>query len=310
MKLIVEKNHALADGVRLIALRAEDGTLLPAFTPGAHLSFAIPGTPLHREYSLTGDGDASATYEVAVLAREHGLGSSWMHALRPGDVVEAELRNAFALEAAEGGHLLIAGGIGITPILSMARRLTRDGLPFSLHYASRNAANAPFAGELAALGPHCTLHGGRPNSLRTKLGSVLADPHAGARLYVCGPRAMITAVVEAARSAGWAAERIHAELFEGTLAQPEDKPFDIELSLSGMTVHVEAGQTMLDALTAAGVEPLHDCKRGECGMCVTPVLAGEPDHRDRYLSAGERAANKSICVCVSRARSDVIVLEI
>ncbi|MGF6767985.1 ferredoxin-NADP reductase [Paraburkholderia sp. GAS199] len=310
MKLIVERNEVLADNVRLIALRAEDGALLPVFTPGAHLSFAIPGTPLHREYSLTGSGEASHIYEVAVLARAGGVGSSWMHALQPGVPVDAELRNAFALEAAEGGHLLIAGGIGITPILSMARRLTRDGLPFALHYASKDPANSAFADEVAALGPHCTLHGGRPNALRAKLSDVLASPRAGARLYVCGPLAMINEVVEAARSAGWPDARVHVELFEGALAHPNDQPFDVELSLSGMTVHVDAGQTMLDALIAAGVEPLHDCKRGECGMCVTPVLEGEPDHRDRYLSKSERAANNAICVCVSRARSSVIVLEL
>lgn len=306
MKLIVEKNTPIAPAVRLITLRAQDGSQLPPYTPGAHLSFAIQGTHLHREYSLTGDGYPGYTYEVAVLKR--GAGSMWMHALQAGECVEAQLRNAFALEPAEDGHLLIAGGIGITPILSMARRLARDGMRFSLHYASKAPASAAFGAEVAALGAHCHLHGGSPNALRARLAEVLASPRPAARLYVCGPQAMIAEVVRTAQASGWPAGRVHVELFEGALAASGDQPFDAELSLSGVTVHVEAGQSLLDALIAAGVEPLYDCKRGECGMCVTPVLAGEPDHRDKYLSAGERAANQSICVCVSRARSSHITL--
>ncbi|SMG26543.1 PDR/VanB family oxidoreductase [Paraburkholderia susongensis] len=308
MKLVVEKNTPIAPAVRLITLRAEDGAPLPPYTPGAHLSFAIPGTHLHREYSLTGDGYTSDTYEVAVLKR--GTGSVWMHALQAGEHVDAQLNNAFALESAEDGHLLIAGGIGITPILSMARRLARDGLPFSLHYASKDPASAPFGAQVTGLGTHCHLHGGSPNALRSKLAGILAAPRADARLYVCGPQAMIADVMQTAQTSGWPAGRIHVELFEGTLPVSGDRPFDVELSLSGLTVHVDAGQSLLDALIAAGVEPLYDCKRGECGMCVTPVLSGELDHRDKYLAASERAANQSICVCVSRARSASITLDL
>ncbi|WP_195827811.1 ferredoxin reductase, partial [Bordetella pertussis] len=162
MKLVVRAVTPLTAEIRHFELAAPDGAALPAYTPGAHLSVHVvlpDGTPARREYSLLGDGSATASYEIAVQCREPAAGSAWMHRLAPGDRIEAEAPvNAFALAADAAEHVLIAGGIGITPILSMARHLRGAGAAFTLHYAGRARAAMAFAEEAAAMGAACRLY--------------------------------------------------------------------------------------------------------------------------------------------------------
>ncbi|KDD12897.1 PDR/VanB family oxidoreductase [Bordetella bronchiseptica] len=314
MKLVVRAVTPLTAEIRHFELAAPDGAALPAYTPGAHLSVHVvlpDGTPARREYSLLGDGSATASYDIAVQCREPAAGSAWMHRLAVGDRIEAEPPvNAFALAADAAEHVLIAGGIGITPILSMARHLRGAGAAFTLHYAGRARAAMAFAEEAAAMGAACRLYHDDGAPLQDALPGILAAPAAGRHLYVCGPRALIADTVDGAAAAGWPSASVHYELFQGALALRGDQPFDLVLRQSGITVSVPAGQTMLDALLQAGVEPLYDCRRGECGMCLTPVLQGKPDHRDHYLSPREREAGDAVCVCVSRACGASLTLDL
>lgn len=306
MKLIVNDTQIVAREVMRICLRPVDGGQTVFFEPGAHLKFRLP-SGMSRAYSLIGDGHPGLAYEIAVLRTEGGVGSAWMHSLARGDEVQAELGNAFALEPCDAGHVLIAGGIGITPILGMARRLSREGKPYALHYAGKNVERMAFREEVMALGGQCydTANGG----LRPRLVGLLAGV-AECDVYVCGPASLIDAVVAYGKQAGWPEGRVHYELFEGSLSQVGDQPFEVELRQSGLTLHVASDENVMTAMMAAGIEPLYDCKRGECGMCLTPVLEGVPDHRDHYLSSAERARNDVMCVCVSRSRTPILVLDV
>lgn len=313
MDLVVTETARIADGVVRVRLSRADGADCAPYVPGAHLRIEVPvagGEPVYRRYSLTGDGATAPYYEIAVLRCEGGVGSAWVHRLVPGGRVGALLDNAFPLQDAPGGHLLIAGGIGITPILSMARRLQREALPFELHYAGTHPDRMAFRDEVAQLGAACHLYDRSGGSLRDRLPYVLATPAPGRHVYVCGPASLIAAVVELAGRSGWPPEQVHFELFDGSLAQAGDAAFDVELRQSGQRITVKADQSLLGALLEVGVEPLYDCKRGECGMCLIPVLEGTPDHRDHYLSESGRARNDAICVCVSRASSPLLVLDL
>ncbi|WP_211165830.1 PDR/VanB family oxidoreductase [Azoarcus sp. TTM-91] len=313
MELKVIEVARIAEDVMRVRLARADGSACAAFIPGAHLRLEIPppggqGEALYRRYSLTGDGEPAACYEIAVLRVEGGAGSGWIHQLVPGDRLRATVDNAFPLQPAAGGHLLIAGGIGITPMLGMARRLRREGRPFELHYGGSHPRRMAFRDEVAALGGR--LYHREAGSLRPALADILARPQPGRAVYVCGPAALIGAVVAQAARAGWPQGSVHFELFDGSLAQAGDTAFEVEVRSSGRRIPVRADQSLLGALLEAGVEPLHDCKRGECGMCLVGVLQGEPDHRDHYLSAVEAGRNDSLCVCVSRSRSALLVLDL
>lgn len=315
MKLLIQDVQPLTPEIRRFVLAPPDPGPLPRYTPGAHIrvQVALPDGRIDlREYSLLGDGSDPRHYEIAVLRCADGRGgSAWMHARQAGDILEAlPPANHFALADEAREHLLIAGGIGITPILSMARGLRRMGAAFELHYAARTADRMALRDEVRAAGESVRLYYDDAGPLRDALPELLARPRPGRHLYVCGPQALIASVVSGAAAAGWPASHVHYELFAGALSLGDDQPFDLVARASGTTVRVEAGQTMLDALLAAGIEPLYDCRRGECGMCVTSVAEGEPDHRDHYLSARERAAGDVVCVCVSRARTPRLVLDI
>ncbi|AZG08807.1 oxidoreductase [Pigmentiphaga sp. H8] len=315
MKLLIQEVRTLTSEIRRFVLALPDAGPLPRYAPGAHIrvQVALPDGRIDlREYSLLGDGSDERRYEIAVLRCADGRGgSAWMHARQAGDILDVlPPANHFALAGEAREHLLIAGGIGITPILSMARGLRRSGAAFELHYAARTAGHMALREEARATGASVHLYYDDAEPLRDALPGLLAQHRPGRHLYVCGPRALIAGVVSGAAASGWPASHVHYELFAGALSLGDDQPFDLVARASGTTVRVEAGQTMLDALLAAGIEPLYDCRRGECGMCVTSVAEGEPDHRDHYLSARERAAGDVVCVCVSRARTPVLVLDI
>ena len=315
MKLIVTRAEPVAEDIRRIELRSVEGGILPAFTPGAHLKFRLrlpDGHATVREYSLVSAPAERTRYEIAVLREPAGSGgSAAMHALAIGDSLEAEgPANEFALADTAREHLLIAGGIGITPILCMARALAARGAPMQLHYAARSPARMAYRDEAAAL-PGATLYCDEGDPARgMPLDTILGEPGEARHLYVCGPRGLIAGVLERAEAHGWPAAQVHYESFKGAVALSRDRPISLELRASGRTLAVRADQSILDALIEAGLDPLFDCRRGECGMCMTPVLEGTPDHRDHALSAHERAQGKVICTCVSRALTPELVLDL
>ena len=287
---------------------------LPAFTAGSHVVITT-GSGLGRSYSLANNPVEPDRYLIAVLREESGRGSSWMHDhVREGDVLQlSEPRNAFLLEEEADRHLLLAGGIGITPILSMAHRLAAIGAKFQVVYCARSAQEAAFATEFqAAFGDRARMHydnGEAHNQL--DLGKLLRDQPAGTHLYVCGPSGFIQAVRTAAGT--WPRNAVHFELFSSAPAvvpqEPTtadgagggDLPFEVELASSGQVFTIPADRTILDVLLEAGLKMPYVCKEGWCGNCQLGLLGGCADHRDEVLSEEEKAANTSIHICISRA---------
>ncbi|SFE27376.1 PDR/VanB family oxidoreductase [Roseivivax sediminis] len=304
-----------AELIRAVTLEAPDGSPLPAYDPGAHVDVHLPdGTT--RSYSLIdwdGGAAAPAAYRFGIrLEAESTGGSRYMHGLSEGDTVAVEgPSNDFPLAGGDAPSVLIAGGIGITPIVSMATALKARGAPYALHYAVRSEAAAAFADRLAeahgdALSMHHDDRAGGPLDVAGIVKA--ADP--SAHVYVCGPKAMIKAVKAAAEAEGYPAEQIHFELFDAPADQDGDTAFEVELASSGEVYTIPPGRTIIEVLEEAGEDLIYDCQRGDCGICQTDVLEGEPDHRDVVLSSEERASNKVMQICVSRAKSARLKLDL
>lgn len=311
LSLRVERIDALTTHIRRLLLVPTTDQPLPDFTPGAHIELRIPGEREQwRAYSLVNLADA-AHYEIAVqLEAQSSGGSRWVHGLNAGDVLEIRgPENHFPLDPSANDYRLIAGGIGITPMLGMARALLAQGLRFSLHYAGRDPSRMAYLEEVQALSnAQCWISGGDIER-RMPLQTVLTAPQPGSHVYACGPRSMLDSVLGSARELGWAEHQLHSELFIGSLPGTDEASFDVELRASGVTLQVPAGKSVLEVMIEAGMDPMFDCRRGDCGVCVTQVLQGDPNHQDICLSERERASG-SFCTCVSRANSPRLVLDL
>jgi ferredoxin-NADP reductase len=311
LSLKVWQIDRLTPRITRLLLVSADARPLPAFTAGAHLELHVPGDKTcKRAYSLV-NLPGTEYYEIAVQREDDGSGGSrWVHSLALGDCIDAEApRNHFPLSDDADHYLLIAAGIGITAILGMARALAARDQPFSLHYAGRDAGHMAYLEEsLAFANAHSWISGGQLEK-RLAVADILAAPAPGVHLYICGPTAMITSVLNSARELGWKDDQLHYELFAGALEQSGDQGFEVQLRDSGVTLQVGAGQSVLDAMIDAGLDPMFDCRRGDCGVCVAQVIEGTADHRDICLSERDRASG-SFCTCVSRASSSLLVLDL
>ncbi len=301
----------------VVELAAPDGAQLPAYAAGAHVDVHL-GNGMVRQYSLCGDPSDRTCYRLGILLDPQSRGGSRSaHAeLATGGAVRISLpHNNFPLSEEGGKALLFAGGIGITPLLAMAYRLHALGRTFDLHYCTRSREQTAFAAELAATGFASQVHLHHDDELpaqRLDLEQVLtaqAKQDRRSDLYVCGPAGFIGWVVETAKRFGWPDEAIHREYFAADI-DVSGESFAVDARRSGKTVTVAAGQSIAEALQAAGIKVPLSCEEGVCGTCETHVLAGTPDHRDFYLSKSERAANKTIMVCCSRSQSPVLALDI
>lgn len=314
IEMRVEQIDTLTPRIRRLQLARVDGNALPAWEAGAHIEIHVPADgmrpPLRRAYSLVRPGDDNATLEIAVQHEPAGTGgSAWMHGLTAGDVINVSPpKNEFPLTPDADTALLLAGGIGITPVLSMALALRAQGRAYDFHYAARSADDAAYWRDVEALGGRCWFDGGDPAN-GVPLLYVIGAPVAGRHLYVCGPKGFIQATLDAAKVLGWPDDAVHCELFAGALDAAGDQPFTVELKQSGVTLAVPVGSSVMDVMEAHGLDPMFDCRRGECGICTVQVLSGEPDHRDICLSTRERSEG-GFCTCVSRARSPHLVLDI
>jgi vanillate O-demethylase ferredoxin subunit len=303
--------------VKEFHLRRTDGAPLAEWQAGAHVVLhlsAADGASFEKHYSLVGVPGPADVYRIAVQREEQGRGGSrFLH-----DEVAVGSRvglsgpfNSFTLDGTESDDgprvLLIAGGIGITPLVSMAHALGARGRPFVLHYLARNPDRLVLLDELHAI-PHLSvvLHMSQESG-RTDLASLLGAYRPGDAFYACGPASLLQALAAAAAQQGWPAGAMHVESF-GQRAHADDRALTVELSLSQMTVEVAPGTSILDALIAADVFVSYDCKRGECASCFTPVLEGEADHRDVCLTPAMRA--QGMCTCVSWARGPRLVLDL
>ncbi len=309
--------------VMMLRLGAPGAATLPGFSAGAHIKVQVTlpdGQVDWRQYSLINFStapeamSAPVEYQIAVRREDTGRGGSrWMHEqLQVGTAVMVEPpRNDFALHPNEGVTVMIAGGIGITPLASMATQRCAENAPVRLHYAGRSRALMAFLPELQqllgdALRVHADDEVGAPLDI-----SALLDACAPTdQLHVCGPKVMLDAVLAQAHARGWPPERVHFELFAAVVPQAGDHAFELVLAQSGQTLHVPADKSILDVLIDAGCDPMFDCKRGECGVCAVEVIEGELDHRDYVLSEREKSAGNVIQTCISRCKGQRLVLDL
>ena len=323
LSLRVAEARMLNPLIRQLRLVAQDGAALPSFTAGAHLRVQVAladGKTDWRHYSLIdfsaqhGATEAPREYVIAVRREDEGRGGSrFMHErVQPGDVLTIEApKNEFALRPLDSRAVLIAGGIGITPLTTMAAQRKAEGRAVRLHYAGRSRALMAFLPELqqllgADLQVHADDEAGAPLDVEALLDGCAAHD----QLYVCGPKVLLDAVLAKTQARGWTHERVHFELFTTPAAEAGDRAFDVTLVQSGQTFTVPATQTVLDCLIEHGCDPLFDCKRGECGVCSTAVIDGDIDHRDYFLSDAEKASGKVMQICISRARGARLVLDL
>ena len=301
----------LTDRITSLHIGAMQDGALPSYEAGAHLEFDLPNGET-RAYSLVSFDakfDTPDSYLVAVQREYDGKGGSkYMHGLRVGDVVTfSPPKNDFPLNTSAPA-VLLAGGIGITPMISMASALKVAEQDFSLIFAGRTEADMAFCSRLRdALGDKLHLHFDDQSGIidLDSIISKLGDAH----LYVCGPRKMIDVARAKADGADIAPERIHFELFEAAEAASGDVPFEVQIN-DGTVFTIPVGKTIVEVLEENDIDVMYDCQRGDCGICQCDVLAGVPDHRDVVLSQAERDAGEIMQICVSRAKSPRLVLDI
>ncbi|MEU6408043.1 PDR/VanB family oxidoreductase [Microbispora sp. NPDC046933] len=308
--LRVTAKRLVADDVLTLELASPAGYRLRDWAPGAHVDLVLPNG-MTRQYSLCGDRWDPFTYRVGVLREPAGRGgSAYIHdELRVGDLIGVGgPRNNFALVPSER-YLFVAGGIGITPLLPMVRQAEMLGADWQLLYGGRRRASMAFLDELAPYGDRVQVVPQDEFGL-LDLPTFLGAPGAGVKIYACGPAPLLTAMAGAC--AAWPPYTLRTERFvaEDLGAPARSTPFEVELARTGTTVAVPPEQTVLEAVTAAGVEVLSSCRQGTCGTCETVVLSGVPDHRDAVLEDHERAANDCMFICVSRSRCDRLVLDL
>lgn len=304
-----------ADGICSFELEPVADMPLPSFSAGAHIDVHVPSGPV-RQYSLCSDPQDHSFWRIGVL-REHASrgGSSGMHdAALVGTVLKVSSpKNLFALTEAPHS-VLVAGGIGVTPILAMAQQLHRDGKPFELHYCARTPERMAFRDEIgaSAFADRASMYfSDQPGSRLFDAVATFGAAPAGAHLYVCGPAGFMDHVLASARTAGWSEERLHREHFAGAAQETAgDQPFQLRLAKSGTTLDVPVGMTALQVLLDNGIDVNYSCESGVCGTCITAVLEGMPDHRDTCLMDSERAENTLFTPCCSRAKTPALVLDL
>lgn len=316
MEVVIARKWQEATDVVALELASANGSQLPAFAAGAHIDVEL-SEGLVRQYSLCNNPEERDRYLIAVLREPQSRGGSRAahEQLQVGQTIRiSEPRNHFPLDHEAKRTLLFAGGIGITPILCMAERLTHLGADFAMHYCARSSDKIAFGDRLRSdpLSAHSEIHlDDGPTAQRLDLDKLLSDRDASTHLYVCGPGGFIEAVLGKARAHGWSEANLHREYFVAPQSETgADNPFTIKIASSGQTIEVASGQTALEALGAAGIDIPASCEQGVCGTCVTRILQGEPDHRDVFLTDAEHDRGDQFTPCCSRARSLVLVLDL
>lgn len=307
--LVVSAIVQETDEIKSYELVDAQGTDLPIFDAGAHIELILPKAGI-RQYSLCNDPIERHRYRIAVKRDENGRGGSrFMH-----DRVEVgtifphwTLRNTFGLDDAADRYVLVAGGIGITPILSMMARIKRAGRPFELHYCAKSEARAAFLDVLKEEG-NVSFHYSRAGSERWPVADELSAVRPGTQVYCCGPASLIAAVRDA--TCAWPPGAVHWEFFsaEASLNPRVDQAFSITLASTGDVYTVPSDRTILGVLREQGVHVDSSCEAGACGTCQVRYLEGEPDHRDLYLEDSERG--EFVMVCVSRSKSPNLKLDL
>jgi ferredoxin-NADP reductase len=300
--------------IKHFTLSPVGGGSMPAFSGGSHIVVVMQGDArVHRNpYSLLSPPHQLDHYEIGVRRMEESRGGShFMHdSVRVGDRLQiAHPVNLFALDKIARKHVLIAGGIGITPFMAMLEDLRGGRVPFELHYSVRSPEHAAFLEPLRTRqGERVRMYYDSDNRF-IDFDGLLSDQPLGTHVYVCGPAGMITRVIDTARACGWPDSHIHWEQFS---APPVGDAFEVYLARAKLTVHVPPDQSLMESIEARGIEVPYLCRGGVCGFCQTRVLQldGEIIHNDHYLSDAEKTQGKYIMPCVSRARCKSLVLDL
>lgn len=309
----VARVETVAERIKRIRFVPVDGQPLPTFSAGAHtvVTMRDGNKTIKNPYSLMGKLGDTTGYEISVLktTNSHG-GSLFVHdKLYEGAFVTiSQPSNLFALDLRARKHLLIAGGIGITPIMAMADQLSSINAPFELHYSTRTPSSGAYVDDLKQKYGRKMHHYQTVSTQRIDLANLLRQQPLGTHLYVCGPDVMIEDVLRLATEAGWPSQHLHAEHFT---APRGGLPFDVELAKTGKTIRVQEDESILQALEAAGLEPAYLCRGGACGQCETGVVAcdGGILHYDHYLTDEEKQDGRKIMICVSRIKGQRITLD-
>ena len=310
LDLTISDRRMLTADIVALDLMSSTGALLPAWAPGAHLEMNLDNG-LSRQYSLCGDPTDRRTWTIAVLREPDSRGGSdYIHDhLSVGSKVKGRgPRNNFPLEQART-YKFVAGGIGVTPILPMIRVAETSDIPWTLLYGGRSLESMAFQDELGRYGDKVTLWPQDTHGL-LDLASELGTPESGAAVYCCGPEPLLEAVERQCDSV-WPAGALHIERFRADLPDlTHARPIEVELAQSGMTLNVPADKSILEALTAAGIEVDASCEEGTCGTCEVVVLEGTPEHHDVVLTERERESGDCMMVCVSRAKGSCLKLDL
>jgi dimethylamine monooxygenase subunit B len=310
MKARVARIEGLTPRVKRFTLAGA----LPSYSGGSHIGVVlpVPGGTIRNSYSITSSPYQRDFIQIAVqLAPESKGGSVWMHeALHEGAELEITTPfNQFPLARDARRHLLIAGGIGITPFVSQIESLARWGAPFELHYIYRGENNAAFLPELQARLDSRLVRHNTPATPRPDLFALLGTQPNGTHVYVCGPAALIDAVLETATALGWPESHVHFERFGAGLL-PAARPFVAKLAKSAREIHVPQDASLLEVLEHEGVSIPFSCRIGGCGTCEVPVAGGEIEHRDHCWTAEDRACGTRLLACISRAKNGHLVLDL
>ena len=312
--VVIEKITEEATDIKSFRLVNPVGAALPPFEAGAHIDVYVGDVT--RQYSLCSDPTDTSAYLIGVkLESQSRGGSKAVHALKEGDHLEiSEPRNLFALDAGNGPALLIGAGIGVTPLVAMMYQLKAQNKAFTLHYFARSKDHIAFSETLLRVDAeldfgrlhfHLGLDGPATGD---QLDTLLARPEIGQHVYFCGPGPFMEAINQ--RCEDWPKDTVHFEYFSAGPVEVTDGGFEVIAARSGKRVWVGPEQSIADALNAAGVQVCTSCEQGICGTCLTRVLNGTPIHNDMFLSDAEKAKNDQMLLCISRASSNTLTLDI
>ncbi len=312
IQLVLTEIRLAARDTNLYTFERPDGAELPTADAGAHLGLHLPNG-LERQYSLVAPQPGASYYTVGIK-KDVGSrgGSKWIHDhLKVGMTLMADLpRNNFPLKEDAAHTMLFAGGIGITPIYSMFKRLEDLGRPVELYYSARSRTDAAFLRELSSKSNVRFHFDEEANGKFLDISGLVAASPKGAHLYCCGPAPMLTAFEAAGVASGRAPDEIHVEYFTQKYETATEGGYVVHLARSKKEFSIPAGKSILQVLREAGIDVAHSCEEGICGACETKVISGIPDHRDAILTESERAANKTMMVCCSGAKSPDLTLDL
>jgi ferredoxin-NADP reductase len=315
MKVRVAKIAQVADRVKRFRFERADGQPMPIFSGGAHVIVSMrDGDVLRRNpYSLMSSPADTGGYEISVLRVENSRGgSAFLHEkLKEGDSLTlSQPVNLFPYDQRGRKHVMMAGGIGVTPFMAMMDQMEREGRAFELHYAVRTRTHGAYWKDLQSrYGAHRVKVYCDAENLFIPVDAIVENQPLGTHLYVCGPAGMINGVLGKARAQGWPKQNLHSEEF---LAPPPGQAFQVNLARSGLTIDVAPHQSILEAVEAAGVDAPYLCRGGACGQCETAVIAcdGTLEHNDHFLEPDDKASGKKIMICVSRIKGNAVTLDL